>query len=426
MDSKELLQVPIARLVGRWPLLGAIVASWEIVSDPVPTMAIGMGRAGLRLYVNPQFVVGITLDETVAVLLHEVRHVIYGHIYQSPSAFADPAALTIAQEVTVNENLPGPLPGKPIVLSDFPRLPPDEDTLTRYRRLEVVIPPTGDAGADSDVDADDHQALEHDDVIAGAAEAKAHGGHQVGAGTTAKSPETLDSHDRWCEIDHHESLIRQQIEATARRVRAAAMARQVTLDPTEVTILESMLNRGSAPGRHWSGIDGGGRAQVDWRRELRHWVGRLGEITPTYQHPPRRYPHLLGIVPGKRRLPKRPRLLVAVDTSGSISDAQLEDFCAELTKLARGREMWIAEVDSEIQRLYRYRGPISHVVGRGGTSFRPIFEPTVLHRVRPDLVVYLTDGAGDVPDHPPRVPVLWVLTPGGQKPSPWGQEIRLM
>src|ERR1019366_9161943 len=53
----------------------------------------------------------------------------------APELYPDAIALTIAQEVTVNEFVPERLPGEPILLKDYPHLPALEDTETRYRRL---------------------------------------------------------------------------------------------------------------------------------------------------------------------------------------------------------------------------------------------------------------------------------------------------
>ena len=52
-----------------------------------------------------------------------------------PAQFPDEYARMLAEEVTVNEWVPGPLPGKPITLAQFPELPGNEDTLTRYNKL---------------------------------------------------------------------------------------------------------------------------------------------------------------------------------------------------------------------------------------------------------------------------------------------------
>jgi predicted metal-dependent peptidase len=43
------------------------------------------------------------------------------------------------------------------------------------------------------------------------------------------------------------------------------------------------------------------------------------------------------------------------------------------------------------------------------------------------VIVYLTDGFGDFPLEPPKLPVLWVVTPGGLAPEgfPFGEVVSL-
>jgi predicted metal-dependent peptidase len=48
-----------------------------------------------------------------------------------------------------------------------------------------------------------------------------------------------------------------------------------------------------------------------------------------------------------------------------------------------------------------------------------------LFRIDPSCLIYITDGYGLAPDNSPPYPVLWILTDDGEKPSPWGWELRL-
>ena len=61
----------------------------------------------------------------------------------------------------------------------------------------------------------------------------------------------------------------------------------------------------------------------------------------------------------------------------------------------------------------------------GGTDLRPPFEPEILCKLRPDVVVYFTDGCGPAPERPPRMPVIWCLTPIGDPPARWGHVVRM-
>ena len=62
--------------------------------------------------------------------------------------------------------------------------------------------------------------------------------------------------------------------------------------------------------------------------------------------------------------------------------------------------------------------------GGGGTSSTPIFQYVNKHLMETQILIYFTDGHGDIPDAP-DFPVLWVITPGGKSCVPWGNEVQL-
>ena len=136
-------------------------------------------------------------------------------------------------------------------------------------------------------------------------------------------------------------------------------------------------------------------------------------------------PELIGIFPGQCRLAIRPVVMAIIDTSDSMIPALLESITAELKRLARDFQVMVVECDAVIQASYPYRGSLKMVHGRGGTDLRPPFEAKFLAKIRPDVVIYFTDGDGPAPDCPPSMPVIWCLTPLGSRPVAWGREIQM-
>lgn len=107
------------------------------------------------------------------------------------------------------------------------------------------------------------------------------------------------------------------------------------------------------------------------------------------------------------------RLLVAVDVSGSISDATLCNFYGVVNRMFRYGIEYIdcVQFDCEL-------GPVKslqkasrrvEITGRGGTSFQPIFDYIAEHRDYDGLVI-LTDGGAAHPKVDPKVTaeILWV------------------
>ena len=167
---------------------------------------------------------------------------------------------------------------------------------------------------------------------------------------------------------------------------------------------------------------------IPWRQVLRQFVaaaGRTGRQT-TWMKEHRRFVH---ITPGVRKM-RRLNLLVGIDVSDSTNIAALrEAFAQELVRISRGREAQITVLyaNSRIQRIENFRGASSVAEiheGGGFTDLRPVFDYARTMHPIPAAVIYLTDGVGPAPERM-EFPTLWVLTQDGEKPAPWGVEVRL-
>ena len=107
-------------------------------------------------------------------------------------------------------------------------------------------------------------------------------------------------------------------------------------------------------------------------------------------------------------------LLVAVDVSGSVTEKQIADFYSTVNRIFR---FGIAQIDcvqfdctlGEIKPLRHACNEIE-VIGRGGTSFQPIFDYMSSTKSQYDGLLILTDGQAPVPEVPDRrnYHVLWV------------------
>jgi predicted metal-dependent peptidase len=146
--------------------------------------------------------------------------------------------------------------------------------------------------------------------------------------------------------------------------------------------------------------------------------------------PSRRAPDRVGIVPGRRARRTRPVVLIAIDTSASMTGRDLALVAAEVRTLLRMQvRVVVVQCDVKIQaeRWMRPHDDLVRAEGRGGTDLRPPFEATVLRKYRPDLVAYFTDGDGEAPAAKPKgVEVVWVLTDAwAEVPAKWGRVVRM-
>jgi predicted metal-dependent peptidase len=126
----------------------------------------------------------------------------------------------------------------------------------------------------------------------------------------------------------------------------------------------------------------------------------------TFGRPARRAASLPGVIlPSLRRMP--PRVSVVIDTSGSVSDAELGAALREVAAICNavgGRRDLISVVPCDAaatvaQPLCRAEGIA--LIGGGGTDLRAGFDRALRARPRPDVVVALTDGQTPWPSHKP-------------------------
>jgi len=156
--------------------------------------------------------------------------------------------------------------------------------------------------------------------------------------------------------------------------------------------------------------------KVSWDALLRNRVSSLlQEHTDESWQPSRRmaalYPTV--ILPSERVCDHRGRVsvLMAIDTSGSISPKQLDRLVAVTRTLLRER-VELSAISFDVSAYpFNLDDATRAPLGGGGTSFKCIEEYAAGLTRYPDLIAVLTDGVGEAPKplHPNRW--LWMLTP---------------
>lgn len=366
-------------MASSYPFYARVCSTWRVsASETVPTAGVHLDQGVVVLTVNPAFIAPLSAEELRGVLHHECLHVVFGHLTYPAADYPDRNALVIAQEVTVNEHIPERLPGTPILLEHYPDLPPNEDTRTRYYRLE---------------------------------------------GVCAGSPTPLDCHDGWLSVPASE-LDKLAVGAQVRAAAGQAGPEELGALPATVQT-EISRAHGTRPGDRMEDLVGGAPAERDWRKVLHAVVADLLRVPARrIGKPSRRLPELVGIVPGRIMEPDRATVMAVVDTSGSMTARMLADISAELALMDRTADILVVECDTRVQRVYPFDGHLSRVHGRGGTDLRPPFERAFLASHRPDVMVLFTDGFGPAPSRRPPIPVIWCLSPGGVAPAGWGRVLK--
>jgi predicted metal-dependent peptidase len=383
------------RLAGSFPFHARVLEKFRLVASPaVETMGVTATTGGVLLLYNPGFVLGLTADVLGGVMLHEVHHVVLGHLGFKPADFPDTWAFIVACEVSVNEFVTLPLPDGVIRLEQFPGLPPMESTPERYGRLAKTPPAARFA-------------------ISGV------GGVSGPGGDPAADPgQVVDNHAVWQAAGEDPAAVREAVAALLNE--AAVEAGGV---PPGLREALRAIGRGTA-GQVYV-LAGDREGALDWRQLLRKYVGRLTDVQGCFARPPRRFPDLAGVIPGRLRRPRDAAVVAVLDTSGSIDKTTIEAIDGELRRIARTRQVVVVEADCVVHRVYPYRRRLECVQGRGGTDFRPALDRRFLVPLKPEVVVYFTDGFGPAPEVPPPWPLVWCLVPGGEPPAEYGRVIRM-
>jgi len=168
--------------------------------------------------------------------------------------------------------------------------------------------------------------------------------------------------------------------------------------------------------------------KLPWRMLLARYMTQYARDDYSYMRPSRREGEM--ILPSLRSA--QADIFVVLDSSGSISEQEIDEFMSEINAIKgqlRARIAlhacdtvlandgpWLFEPWDEFSLSTTIRGG-------GGTDFRPIFEWMLRQGREPDLLLYFTDAVGEFPPVEPAFPVLWLVK--GKASVPWGQRIQL-
>jgi predicted metal-dependent peptidase len=167
-------------------------------------------------------------------------------------------------------------------------------------------------------------------------------------------------------------------------------------------IREHQRSRGSAPSGWQRWAEEVLEPSVDWRQVLRSAVRHgiadaAGKVDFTYRRPSRRAAAVPGVVLPSLRQPL-PTVAVVIDTSGSMSDAMLEQVLGEVSGMLKGvgigrRNLHVVCCDAQTYETQRVLDAHDvQLLGGGGTDLRVGLAAATATKPRPDVIIVLTDG----------------------------------
>lgn len=331
----------------------AAMSTASISVTPTGTVVLRGSRA---------FFEGMTGPEGAAVIKHELLHLVYGHCSAERTLdMPNEEVANLAMDLTINQQITGLPAGCLDVATWTPEpLPPGKTADWYYAAIMAESGGEGgEPGEGNPGTVDEHSGLS--------------------GGGEGACPEITDA----------------AVKRVVGQGKAEAMAQGWGTVPGAVKMaVEQVL----------------AAKPLNWKQLTRRMVqnaARSGTVS-TRKKRNRRY----GLrVPG-RKVVRRVKVAVAIDTSGSIfCDPQvLGAFYAECNKIAAYADITVIECDARVGAIYKWTGKApTQTSGGGGTRFAPAFDAAAELGV--DCLIYLTDGEADFPSKRAGYPdALWVIT----------------
>jgi predicted metal-dependent peptidase len=374
------------------------------LAKQIPTEAVSIQNGRINFYYNPQFLETLTIDEAVGVLTHECNHLVYGHCTRMKDEFKENATLAnIAADLNANRHIQK-LPKGACTVESINKemnlkLKEDDTSENYYQELlknapKMEVQDNGDGSYTITM--------------------KDKNGNTTGQMKVVP----VDSHDKWNQEGQGNQ---QDIPGLAKEV-----IRQAIKEAADAT----MKQQGHLPSGMEQAINEWLKPPVvSWRTLLKKFIAasiKSGHKN-SWKRPNRRF----GETQKGKLSDRMISITIAVDTSGSIGEEDFQSFMAEMKAIQSCYKgtMTVLECDAEVQKEYKlskYKKLDTNFKGRGGTSFKPIFEYVKEKHIKTDLLVYMTDGYGDFPDQKPKYPTIWVSTsPLSSVNFPFGHAISI-
>ena len=458
-------------LLLRYPFYGHVICQCELVPVASPNSPLACNDCR-HIYLNEQKYCTLPPEDRLPVLVHEVLHIALRHAFRRGDRDEDRFNFAADAEIFALMRDDFPQLTMPGYREDWEDLIAEEIYELLPKKLPEIPPehcyPADDAGegAPNDAegaasddcdegtqnDADGSDSADADGSDSGDADGSDSGGStngsssssgsspgvgseaEIGSGSTtgSDSDSNADSGVGARNTDAGKSSRNAKGKAPRPSFDADSEMFSRSLSTMLQIELESRPGRGNTAGNILRILEKISEAHVDWRSLLRQFLRECRGGSYRWLPPNRRFVSRGLYLPGRRQ--RMFRGVVALDTSGSTVEA-LPDFVGEVERLMRSfgkYELTVIECDAAIANVTMVSSDTkpydwsSHSFGGGGgTDFSPVFEYIREKRIRPNVLLFFTDGDGNCPQTKPGYPVLWLLTEGGEPPVSWGFPVKM-
>ena len=369
MTAQLQVSKAMTRLLIQHPFFGSLGLSLNVhQDDDVDTMCTD----GTFIKYGAAFVEGLSIDETMGVLAHEVMHVANLHMLRRGDR--DPERWNVATDYAINQ----------VLLDAGLSLPEGGLFDEQYKNMT----------AEKIFDMLPEELSEEQKQAAG-----------MGAVMdTAKG--------NGQEMSQAEKT-QMEADITAKVMTAAAAAKSVGKLPSSIREMVDIMRR----------------TQVDLDTIMARFVGGDQPDDYTYRRPNRRAFEQYDMYTPSIDAVEVGDTVIAIDTSGSVSSNELSYFLGVMNTVIedkKPRSITVITHDAKVQSVVRYENgeEIANIEchGRGGTRVKPVFDYLHDEQINPDQMIWLTDmDIYDYPEDTPDYPILWVSSWERGKPAPYGE-----
>lgn len=298
----------------------------------IPTLGVRLNGINPELMINEEFWNSLDNDMQLAVLKHEICHILYKHIVYGPECYPCHEIANLAMDCEVNSNIPE-LQITPYVYPAIFNYENNMGTKWYYEHLSDF--------------ASKNESLKitlvdsHDNW-----------------GTNSNDNSGTNSHDKENSSKEFKQLVSAQIDGIAKNVVEQLKANGCGNIPGTFTdYIDSLFEK---------------RKQIfNWKQYFRRMIGTIQdtELKKSRKKESIRFPDCSGI-----KYKRKANILVAIDTSGSVDNESLKEFFTEINYVYKaGTNIDIIEFDTRITNKWAYTGkPFAEIKGRGGTNFTPM------------------------------------------------------
>lgn len=385
----------------------------KIFSDQLDTAGVGVDGINYVLLINKDFWYKLSEDSRYGVLKHELLHLCFFHVTDGKDMFGaicpDHRLLNIAMDLEVqsyidNKYLIRDENNQLVGIADklfvqFPSLRKQMGTKYYINFLKQLKDCTNDKKAGQGEDGKTQTGDKPDEDQTQKEYDRLSDKEKQQLKDNLQTEEEL--HKTWEKIwdgltDEQKELIKRQAEFQMKETAKNVSKGDI---PSELRETIDRLFKPKAP-------------IFNWKAYFRRLLGVHFDI---YQKKTRRKESLRFEDSPGLKFRKKHKILVAIDTSGSVCAEEFRDFFSEIYHIYKaGAQIHVIEADAAISNEYDYKGVMPEKIsGRGGTSFIPAVNYYNEHRNEYTSCVYFTDGYGDQERCKPLGKMIWIITSDG-------------